>query len=682
MIGAPAESCGISERPAHFFAVPNPAAPTCRLTMLQILRLLRAAAGSDRDLLDRYARDRDEAAFEALVRRYGTGVWSACVRLAGRDAEDAFQAVFLILSRKAGTVTGSLPAWLHAVTRRVAANLRRKAQRRNEVEAAIRPPDSLTDDPSLREGLALLDEELARLPERYRAVLIVCCLEGRSRDEAAVQLGWSQGQVKGRLERAREMLRTQLARRGVELGGLLLVAAVAGPTPIRADTPSAAALTLTHGVIRAMVIQKLRLVVAALAICVGVAFAGGMVLRAQTGDQPPAVPNAAANGFKELPENRAAAASPGDIGKASPKGAIDETARKEINDLRKRVEALEQRTPAPQRQKNVVTSPLAQDIVVTQQYVAQIRAHRHINVSALAGGYIEQITVKEGQAVKKGDVLFKILPTLYKAKLEAELAEVQLAQIELDNAKKLFAQKVVSQQEVALHEAKMAKAKAKMKLAEAELGFTVVRAPFDGLIGRFQSQEGSLVKEGDVLTTLSDNSLMWVYFNVPESRYLEYMAHPGQMKEGSPIELALANGSKYPQTGKLGAIEGQFSDTGNIPFRADFPNPKGLLRHGQTGTVLIRESLKNAIIIPQRATFEDRDRRYVYVVGKDDVVHQREIVVGNELEELFVIKKGLDVNDRIVLDGVRQVRDGEKVVGYEFRKPEEVLGNSKAHPAK
>src|SRR6185312_8167025 len=138
--------------------------------MLQVLRLLRAAAGSDRDLLDRYARGRDEAAFEALVRRYGTGVWAACVRLAGRDAEDAFQAVFLTLSRKAGTVTGSLPAWLHAVTRRVTANMRRSARRRSAVETTAPPSASVTEDVSLREGLALLDEELSRLPERYRTV--------------------------------------------------------------------------------------------------------------------------------------------------------------------------------------------------------------------------------------------------------------------------------------------------------------------------------------------------------------------------------------------------------------------------------------------------------------------------------------------------------------------------------
>ena len=247
--------------------------------MIPILRLLRAAAGSDRDLLDRYARDRDEEAFEALVRRYGTGVWAACVRLAGRDAEDAFQAVFLTLSRKAGTVTGSLPAWLHAVTRRVAANLRRDARRRSRGRGGCRTarPEPVADDPSLREGLALLDEELSRLPERYRAVLIVCCLEGRSRDEAAAQLGWTEGQVKGRLERAREMLRTRLARRGVELGGVLLAAAVSGPAPARA-TPSPAILSLTNGVMRDMAIQKYRLAVAILAaavVGVGILLAGG-----------------------------------------------------------------------------------------------------------------------------------------------------------------------------------------------------------------------------------------------------------------------------------------------------------------------------------------------------------------------------------------------------------------------
>ena len=333
--------------------------------------------------------------------------------------------------------------------------------------------------------------------------------------------------------------------------------------------------------------------------------------------------------------------------------------------------------PHQEHHKIVVTSPEAQAVIITQQYVCQIHSQRHINVRALEGGYLQEISVKEGQAVKKGDSMFKIVPTLYQAKLDAASAEARLAQLEFNNTKKLFEQKVVSQNEVQLLDAKLAKAQAKAKLAGAELNFTNVRAPFDGIVDRLHEQLGSLVKEGDILTTLSDNSLMWVYFNVPEARYLEYMADLGKNKEIGQIELVLANGNKFQQFGKIGAIEAQFNnETGNIPFRADFPNPDGLLRHGQTGTVLIHRVLKDAIVIPQRATFEILDKRYAYVVGKDDVVHQREIVIQNEMDDIFVIKRGLGVDDRIVLEGIRQVRDGEKVE-YEFSRPEVVIAGLK-----
>src|SRR5262249_12150272 len=223
------------------------------------------------------------------------------------------------------------------------------------------------------------------------------------------------------------------------------------------------------------------------------------------------------------------------------------------------------------------------------------------------------------------------------------------------------------------------KAQAKANLAKAELYFTEVRAPFDGIVDRLHEQLGSLIKEGDDLTTLSDNSVMWVYFNVPESRYLDYMAGQGQENESRKIELVLPNGSKFQQSGKIGAIEAKFNnETGNIPFRADFPNPTRLLRHGQTGNVLIHRTLKNAIVIPQRATFEILDKQYVYVVDKDGVAHQRAIVVQHEKDDIFVIRTGLDVNDSFVLEGVRQVRDSENVE-YEFRKPEEALANQKYH---
>ena len=250
-------------------------------------------------------------------------------------------------------------------------------------------------------------------------------------------------------------------------------------------------------------------------------------------------------------------------------------------------------------------------------------AQKHIKVCALQDGYLSEIRVKEGQAVKKGDLMFKILPILDKAKPEAALANVI--------------------------------------------------APFDGIVDLPQQALGSLVKEGDDLTTLTDNSKIWVYYNVPERQYLEYMARRKEHEEDK-FELVLANQTKFPHPGKIGAIEGQFNDkTGGIAFRADFPNPDGLLRHGQTGTILIHRKVHDAIVIPMQATFEIMDKRYVYVVDKDDVVHRREIDIQHELEDVFVVRKGVGVGERIVLEGARQVRDGEKVK-YEFRPPEEVIG--------
>ncbi len=256
--------------------------------------------------------------------------------------------------------------------------------------------------------------------------------------------------------------------------------------------------------------------------------------------------------------------------------------------------------------KIVATSPKAMDVIITQRYVCQIHAQQHINVCALENGYLEEISVKGGQAVKKGDSLFKIK-------------------------------------------------------AKAELNLTSIRAPFDGMVDLLHEQRGSLVKEGDILTTLSDNRVMWVYFNVPEAQYLEYMASLKLGKEDRKIELVLADGNKFPQPGRIDAIEGQFNhETGNIPFRADFPNPDGLLRHGQTGTVLIHRTLHDATVVPMRATYEILDKRYVYVVGKDDVVHQREIVPQHEMDDIYVIKKGVAVGDRIVVEGILQVRDGRE----------------------
>ena len=190
---------------------------------------------------------------------------------------------------------------------------------------------------------------------------------------------------------------------------------------------------------------------------------------------------------------------------------------------------------------------------------------RHIDICALENGILNEIKVQEGQAVKKGDLMFKIVPTLSKAKLDATSAEAKLAQLELEQTKKLAKDKVVPQNELPVLQAKLLRAKAKADLAQRELDFTDIIAPFDGIVGSLHEQLGSLVKEGDMLTTLSDNRVMWVYFNLPERQYLEYMANRPQ-NEGDTIELVLANQNKFEQPGKIGAIEADFNNT-NIALR-------------------------------------------------------------------------------------------------------------------
>ena len=179
---------------------------------------------------------------------------------------------------------------------------------------------------------------------------------------------------------------------------------------------------------------------------------------------------------------------------------------------------------------------------------------------------------------------------------------------------------------------------------------------------------------------MSDNSVMWVYFNVPEKDYFEYMSEVKQHKDEMKTELMLANGNKFNQVATSVVVEADFNnETGNIPFRADFPNPDRLLRHGQTGTVVISRVQNDSLVIPQRATFEVLQKRYVYVIGTDNVAHQHEIVVQNELEDLFVIKPGeIGVNDKIVLEGIRQIHNGDKVE-YEVEKPEDVSKQLKYH---
>lgn len=320
----------------------------------------------------------------------------------------------------------------------------------------------------------------------------------------------------------------------------------------------------------------------------------------------------------------------------------------------------------------LVTSPARMDTSINKNYVCQIRSIQHIELRALEKGYLQGIFVDEGQFVKKGQRMFQIMPMLYEAELQKAQAEASFAEIEYQNTKSLADGNVVSQNELALAKAKFDKAKAEMALAQVHLGFTEIRAPFDGIMDRFHVRIGSLVDEGELLTSLSDNSKMWVYFNVPEAEYLEYET---VIKKDSlvHVNLLMANGKIFKEAGIIETIEADFNnETGNIAFRATFPNPKGLLRHGETGTVLMRTPLKDAMLIPQKSTFEVLDKRYVFVIDKDNIVRSRHITIMAELPHIYVVKDGLEESDKILLEGLRLVREGDEIHS-EFVKPSTVL---------
>jgi membrane fusion protein (multidrug efflux system) len=323
--------------------------------------------------------------------------------------------------------------------------------------------------------------------------------------------------------------------------------------------------------------------------------------------------------------------------------------------------------------KFLVTSPLQKDTTITKEYVAQIHAIQHIELRALEKGYLQKIYVDEGQSIQKGQLMFQIMPMMYQAEKQKAEAEANFVGIEYQNTKKLADSNIVSRNELSLARAKLDKAKAELSLAQTHLQFTQIRAPFSGIMDHFQVRLGSLVDDGDLLTTLSDNSKMWVYYNVPEAEYLDYKARASN--NPLKVNLLMANNKLFEYPGLVETIEADFNnETGNIAFRATFPNPKRLLRHGETGNIQMKVPLSNALIIPQKATFEVLEKKYVYVVDKDNVVRSREISIAAEMPHIFVVKSGLRKDDKILLEGLRQVRENQKI-HYQFLKPDSVIAH-------
>lgn len=308
-----------------------------------------------------------------------------------------------------------------------------------------------------------------------------------------------------------------------------------------------------------------------------------------------------------------------------------------------------------------VTSPIQIDTTVYKEYVAQIHSANHIELRSQEKGYLQKIFVDEGQFVKKGQLMFKLMPALYEAEVSKAKAELNFTEIEYKNTKGLADNNVVSASELAMAKAKLDKAKAELQLAQAHLDFTEIRAPFNGMMDKFHTRLGSLVDEGELLTSLSDNSKMWVYFNVAEAEYLDYIQKV-KSKEKQKVMLQMANKELFATSGIVETVEADFNnETGNIAFRAVFQNPKGILRHGETGNIVMPVELKKAILIPQKSTFDVLDKKYVYIVDEKGVVTSKEITIAQEIPHLYIVASGLKSTDKILLEGLGKVKNNEKI---------------------
>ncbi|MFZ1747854.1 MAG: efflux RND transporter periplasmic adaptor subunit [Nitrospirales bacterium] len=321
-----------------------------------------------------------------------------------------------------------------------------------------------------------------------------------------------------------------------------------------------------------------------------------------------------------------------------------------------------------------VIYPILEDVTYSNKYVAQIQSVGYVEIRSKIRGYIQKIYVDEGQPVKKGQLLFALSSSVFEKELQkanaaykSAEADLKVAEVEFANVTILVEKNIVSKSELHVIQAKVDALKADVEEAVANkeqvalnLSFSNIRAPHDGFINRIPNKVGSLIEEGDMLTSLSDNREVFVYFHLSEIDYLNYLATGEQ--EASVVGLELANNVLYGHEGKIEMIESEFdSSTGNIALRARFPNPDGLLKQGANGKVIVNETLKDALVIPQKSTFEIQDKLFVYVVNKDNVLEQRNIVSQMRLPKYYVVASGLSKDEQILFEGVENVMNGDQV---------------------
>ncbi|MBM4208060.1 MAG: efflux RND transporter periplasmic adaptor subunit [Gammaproteobacteria bacterium] len=321
-----------------------------------------------------------------------------------------------------------------------------------------------------------------------------------------------------------------------------------------------------------------------------------------------------------------------------------------------------------------VVSPLVQDMPYSHEYVAEIHSVKYVEVRSRVKGYIEKIYVDEGKNVKEDQLLFALNSEEYQKEVQKAnavyknaVADLKAAEVDLANVKRLVAKDIVSTSELAVALAKTDALKADVEEAIAnkdkavlELTYTQIKAPYHGVINRIHNKVGSLIDEGAMLTSISESSEVFAYFNLSETDYLNYISAGGSATK--TVNLKLANNSLYGYEGKLETVESEFDRlTGNIAFRARFPNPDGLLKHGSHGKIIVNKILDNALLVPQKSTLEIQDKLYVFVVREDGTLSQRNITQRMRFPDYFAIDSGLERNEKFLLEGVEKVKDGVKV---------------------
>ena len=324
----------------------------------------------------------------------------------------------------------------------------------------------------------------------------------------------------------------------------------------------------------------------------------------------------------------------------------------------------------------------AAETQVSQLYSATIQGRQDIEIRPQVQGKITEVCVTEGQQVKRGQLLFVIDPVPYRAALAQATAQVSAAQAQLATArlnyesrKRLFDQKVVSAHDLQTVFNTLSDAKAQLALAKAaemsvrnNLSYTHVVSPANGVVGTIPFRQGALVgpETSQALTTISDNSEMYVYFSMDENQLLTLLRKYGSTAEAvakmDSVELQLSDGGMYDRKGRISSISGVINrSTGSVSLRADFHNPKRLLHSGATGNVKITTDIKNALLVPQSATVTLQDKIVVYKVVKGKAVSTEIHINPSNDGRNYIVTDGLSAGDVIISDGAGMVQDGMEI---------------------